>query len=85
MEIILESDLSVGLSSYSLMRRRNVEGESYLGEKCSYYDNINKKVLNGACGDVFFVIIIKHVICVKKKNAKNVLVKVKMQIVQNAL
>ena len=40
MEIILESDLPVGLSSYSLMRRRNLETESYLGRDCSYYDNM---------------------------------------------
>ena len=33
MEIILESDLPVGLSSYSLMRRRDKEKDSYLGEK----------------------------------------------------
>ena len=54
MEIILESDLPVGLSSYSLMRRREFEDESYLGDKCTYYDNTNKKVLNGACGDGYF-------------------------------
>ena len=52
MEIILESDLAVGLSSYSLMRRRTLETESYLGKKCSY-DN-NKKVLNGTCGDGYY-------------------------------
>ena len=55
MEIILESDLPVGLSSYSLMRRREFKDESsYLGDKYSYYDNTNKKALNGAYGDGYF-------------------------------
>ena len=52
MEIILESDLPIGLSSYSLMRRRENDLESYLGNEC-YYDD-NKKVLNGTCGDGYF-------------------------------
>ena len=54
MEIILESDLSVGLSSYSLMRRRELEEQSYLGDKCTYSNDVTKKVLNGACGDGYF-------------------------------
>ena len=51
MEIILESDLPVGVSSFSLMRRRDFEESSYLGKKC----NINQNgVLNGKCGDGFY-------------------------------
>ena len=51
MEIILESDLPVGVSSFSLMRRRDFEESSYLGQKC----NINQNgVLNGKCGDGFY-------------------------------
>ena len=73
MEIILESDLSVGLSSYSLMRRRKKETESFIGDNCNYNNTeIGKKVLNGACGDDFFVKIIKHAHNVKIFNAKNV-------------
>ena len=52
MEIILESDLPVGLSSYSLMTRRELEEESFLGKKCSYDEN--KEVLNGVCGDGYY-------------------------------
>ena len=53
MEIILESDLPVGLSSFSLMRRRNKEEESYNGQFCTF-NTPNKKVFNGACGDGYF-------------------------------
>ena len=52
MEIILESDLSVGVSSFSLMRRRDLEENSYLGQKCNM-KYINEE-LNGRCGDGFY-------------------------------
>ena len=52
MEIILESNLSVGLSSFSLMRRRDLEEHSYLGKKCNVKNREN--VLNGKCGDGFY-------------------------------
>ena len=52
MEIILESDLEVGLSSYSLMRRRDLEQQSYLGDEC-HYDS-NNKIINGTCGDGYY-------------------------------
>jgi len=52
MEIILESDLPVGLSSFSLMRRRDLETDSYLGKKCNVKNREN--VLNGKCGDGFY-------------------------------
>lgn len=52
MEIILESDLSVGLSSFSLMRRRDFEDSSYLGNQCNM-KYINEE-LNGRCGDGFY-------------------------------
>ena len=51
LEIILESDLPLGISSFSLMRRRNLEESSYLGEKCNIIKN---GVSNGKCGDGFF-------------------------------
>ena len=51
LEIILESDLPVGISSFSLMRRRNLEESSYLGENCNIIKN---EVSNGRCGDGFF-------------------------------
>ena len=51
MEIILESDLPVGISSFSLMRRRDTEESSYLGEKCNVKNR--EGVLNGKCGDGF--------------------------------
>ena len=51
MEIILESDLLVGISSFSLMRRRNLEESSYLGNKCNI---IKDGISNGKCGDGFF-------------------------------
>ena len=51
MEMILESNLPVGLSSFSLMRRRETEESSYLGKKCNVENR--EKVLNGKCGDGF--------------------------------
>ena len=51
LEIILESNLPVGISSFSLMRRRDLEESSYLGEKCNI---IKDEVSNGKCGDGFF-------------------------------
>ena len=54
MEIILESDLPVGLSTFSLMRRREEETKSHLGDNCSYYNQDTLEVLNGVCGDGFF-------------------------------
>ena len=73
MEIILESDLPVGLSSYSLMRRKEFKDESsYLGDKYSYYDNTNKKVLNGAYGDGYFCNNIKTCIKCSKKECKEI-------------
>ena len=51
MELILESDLELGLSSFSLMRRRDLEEESYLGKEC-HLDS-NDKPINGTCGDGF--------------------------------
>ena len=52
MEIILESSASIGLSTYSLMRRRDLEENSYLGKEC-HYDS-NYKVINGGCGDGYY-------------------------------
>ena len=49
MEIILESDFPLGVSSFSLMRRRDLEKESYLGNKCNVKNREN--VFNGRCGD----------------------------------
>ena len=49
MEIILESNYSIGLSSFSLMRDRENEAESFLGTKCNVKNNNN--ILNGKCGD----------------------------------
>ena len=49
MEIILESDFPLGVSSFSLMRRRDLEKESYLGKKCNVKNREN--VFNGRCGD----------------------------------
>ena len=51
MEIILESDLPVGLSSFSLMRRRKLEEDSYSEEECNVKSSENSDVLNGRCGD----------------------------------
>ena len=51
-EIILESNNTVGISSFSLMRRRNEEKESYLGEGCNILND--EGVLNGKCGDGFY-------------------------------
>ena len=53
MEIILESDNEIGLSTYSLMRRRDLETDSYLGKECNKKKE-NEKDLNGVCGDGFF-------------------------------
>ena len=52
LEIILESNLTVGISSFSLMRRRNKDNDSYLGDKCDVENDIG--VLNGKCGDGFY-------------------------------
>ena len=49
MELILESDLELGLSSFSLMRRRDLEEQSYLGKEC-HYNSIGYPI-NGTCGD----------------------------------
>ena len=51
LEIILESDLSLGLSSFALMRRRDLEESSYLGKQCNIIKN---DISNGKCGDGFF-------------------------------
>ena len=51
MEIILESDNKLGLSSYSLMRRKNTIDESYLGSDCQIYNNM--KTYSGVCEDGF--------------------------------
>ena len=51
LEIILESNFPLGVSSFSLMRRRETEESSYLGKECNMkyeYD-----ILNGRCGDGF--------------------------------
>ena len=52
MEIILESNLTVGISSFALMRRRGKEEESYLGENCNVKNREGE--LNGKCGDGFY-------------------------------
>ena len=52
MEIILESDKPVGISSFSLMRRRDFEESSYLGEHCN--NKYINDILNGRCGDGFY-------------------------------
>ena len=52
MEIILESDLTVGVSSFSMMRRRSSEEHSYLGENCNVLNEFN--VLSGKCGDGYY-------------------------------
>ena len=51
LEIILESDLSLGISSFALMRRRDLEESSYLGKQCNIIKN---DISNGKCGDGFF-------------------------------
>ena len=51
MEIILESDLEVGISTFSLMRRKENIDQSYLGDKCNV--DTNQGILNGKCEDGF--------------------------------
>ena len=51
MEIILESNNSIGVSSFALMKRREKEENSFLGEKCNVESH---GVINGKCGDGFF-------------------------------
>ena len=58
MEIILESNLPLGLSSFSLMRRRDLEENSYLGKKCNVINEQN--ILNGKCGDGFYCNLDNH-------------------------
>ena len=72
MEIILESDLSVGLSSFALMRRRSKEEHSYLGEKCNVKSD-DDKTLNGKCGDSYYCDKNENGQCLKipKKECKN--------------
>ena len=52
MEIILESNNSVGISSFALMRRRAKEEDSYLGDKCNI--KTREGILSGKCGDGFY-------------------------------
>ena len=52
MEIILESDFPVGISSFSLMRRRNLVNSSYLGNKCNVKNREGE--YNGKCGDGYY-------------------------------
>ena len=71
MEIILESDLPLGISSFSLMRRREYEENSYLGKKCNMkYIN---DILNGRCGDGYYCNRTTNGECrqCKKKQCKN--------------
>ena len=51
MEIILESDLEVGISTFSLMRRKENIDQSYLGVNCNV--DTNQGILNGKCEDGF--------------------------------
>ena len=71
MEIILESDLPVGISSFSLMRRRELEESSYLGKKCNVENGEN--ILSGRCGDGFYCDTVKNGTCKRspKKHCKN--------------
>jgi hypothetical protein len=71
MELILESDLPVGVSSFSLMRRRDFEDSSYLGKQCNM-KYINEE-LNGRCGDGFFCDREKNGTCqqCEKRQCKN--------------
>ena len=68
MEIILESDLPVGLSSFSLMRRRKLEEDSYSGEECNVKSSENSDVLNGRCGDGYHCNKVEKGKCEKCKN-----------------
>ena len=70
MEIILESNLPLGLSSFSLMRKRDLPENSYLGEKCNVKSYDNDNVLNGKCGDEYYCSAETDGKCEKCKNNK---------------
>ena len=72
MEIILESDLTVGISSFALMRRRKEEVHSYLGENCNVKSDDNDE-LSGKCGDGYYCNNNENGKCKKnpKKECKN--------------
>ena len=71
MKIIIESDLTVGISSFALMRRRQEEDHSYLGENCNVKSDVSDE-LSGKCGDSYYCYNIENGKCIKfrKKNAK---------------
>ena len=72
LELILESDLTIGISSFALMRRRQKEDHSYLGEYCNVKSDDNDE-LSGKCGDGYYCNNNENGKCVQipKKECKN--------------